>query len=264
MIEEDKMPTTTLKPFCNTNIDIRYQFQPESPMTFIFSGGYGIFNFEEPVQVAFTELLSKYGINWVQYLYPERNPHNPFVDLYVSTGLLSLSEIYTWVKKQVHTPIGLFGISFGGNISIELALKEKLHSLIIINAVFDYVDFRTKQLGRGAMEAWRNTFVTTLAYQDKQLPVCYRFIQEAEQQQLEERAHNVTCDVYAFQGDSDPIISPKHIQKLAATTNNWHADVINGGDHIFNAKIAIDTFIHKIEPSIKFISQMKLIPDTPV
>jgi len=258
------MQITTLKPFCNTNIDIRYQFQPGSPMTFIFSGGYGIFNFEEPVQIALIDLLSKYSINWVQYLYPERNPNNPFVDLYISTGLLSLSEIYAWVKKQVGTPIGLFGISFGGNISIELALKETLHSLIIINAVFDYVDFRNKQLGGDSMEAWRNTFVTTLLYQNKQLPVCYRFIQEAEKQELEQRAHNVNCDVYAFQGDSDPIISSKHIQELAATTCNWHATIINGGDHIFDEKLAIDTFIKEIEPFIKVISETKLTPDASI
>ena len=45
------MQTATLKPFCNINIDLRYQFQPEVPMTFIFSSGYGIFNFKGPVQV---------------------------------------------------------------------------------------------------------------------------------------------------------------------------------------------------------------------
>jgi alpha/beta superfamily hydrolase len=249
------MQTTTLKPFCNITIDLRYEFQPEAPMTFIFSSGYGIFNFEEPVQVALTELLSKYRINWVQFLYPERNQSNAFGDLYISTGLLSLSEVYAWVKKQASSPIGLFGISFGGNISIELALKETLHTLIIINAVFDYVDFRSKQIGADAMEAWQNTFVTKLSYQHKKLPLCYRFIQEAERQKLEERAKKVNCDVYAFQGDCDPIISPKHIQELSAQTSNWHAKIISGGDHVFDKKPIIDEFIKEIEPVIKLISE---------
>lgn len=256
------MQITTLKPFGNIDIDVRYQFQLEAPMTFIFSSGYGIFNFEEPVQIALIELLSQYGINWVQYLYPERNPSNPFEDLYISTGLLSLSEVYRWVKKQVSGFIGLFGISFGGNISIELALKETLHTLIIINAVFDYVDFRNKQIGRDAMEAWQNTFVTKLAYQNKNLPICYRFIQEAEKQQLEERAYNVSCNVYAFQGDCDPIISPKHIQAIAAKKSNWHANVISGGDHVFDKKTSIDSFIKEIEPTIRSIAKLKFIPDT--
>jgi len=257
------MQITTLKPFCNINIDVRYHFQPEAPMTFIFSGGYGIFNFEEPVQVALIELLSKYRINWVQYLYPERNPSNSFEDLYISTGLQSLSEIYTWVKKQFSGPVGLFGISFGGNISIELALKETLRTLIIINAVFDYVDFRNKQIGGDAMEAWQNTFVTKLSYQNRDLPICYRFIQEAEKQQLQQRAEKVECDVYAFQGGSDPIISPKHIQELSVSTDNWHSKVVNGADHIFGDKKAINVFIREIEPIIKLISETKPIPGTP-
>ncbi|HEY0738265.1 MAG TPA: YqiA/YcfP family alpha/beta fold hydrolase [Herpetosiphonaceae bacterium] len=248
------MNTMTLQPFCNVNVDIRYAFYAKSPLTFILSSGYSIIDFEEPIQVALIEVLSKYNINWLQYIYPERSYKNSFQDLYISTGLFTLNEIHKWVQKQTKGPISLFGISFGGNISIELALEKEISTLIIVNAVFDYVQFRTKQLGEKAMRDWQNKLVTELPYENKSIPLGYRFIQEAENQSLEERAHNINCAVYAFQGDEDQIISPSHIQRLADSRNNWKAYIVDGADHAFNKEDAINNFIREIEPVIRSMS----------
>lgn len=251
------MQIATLKSYCNCNIDLRYELRADAPMTFILNGGYGILNLEEPVQIAFTDLLNKYHINWVQYLYPERISSNSFDDLYVSTGILALSEIYRWVKKQANSPVGLFGISYGAMISIEFALIEAVATLIIINAVFDYVDYRSKQLGEEAIEAWKSNFVTKLPYHNKLLPLGYRFVQETENQDLEKRAASVDCHVYAFQGDADPIIRPTHIKRLEKSTNNWHANIIKDADHVFDQKSSIDIFIREIEPVIKILSESR-------
>lgn len=240
----------TLNTFCNTCIDVKYEFYPEAPITFILSSGYAIADFEEPVQVAFTKLLSKFHINWLQYIFPERNSKNAFEDLYISTGVFTLNELYDWVKKQVSTPIGLFGISFGGNISIEFAAKGNVDALIIINVPFDYVDFRRKQLGDGVMNIWQKDLVTKLLYADKSLPLGYRFIQEAEAQRLKERTGNITCDVHAFQGENDSIIGIEDIVSLANRIPNWHAHIVQGADHTFNAENSINIFLEEIHPFI--------------
>jgi pimeloyl-ACP methyl ester carboxylesterase len=253
------MNAVTLNAFCNAHIDIKYEFFEESPITFILSSGYAITSFEEPVQVAFTKLLSSLHINWLQYIFPERNSKNEIEDLYISTGILTLNVLYDWVKQQVGTPIGLFGISFGGNISIEFAAKATVDALIIINVPFDYVDFRRKQLGDDVMRLWQKELVTQIPYANKSFPLGYRFIQEAEAQNLRERACNITCDVHAFQGDQDSIIGIEDIVSLAESIPRWHAHVIQGADHAFNAESSIKLFLEEIHAFIHaFVRQSSL------
>jgi hypothetical protein len=249
------MEDITLNTVCNIQIDIRCNLKGSAPVTFILSSGYSIEGFDEPIQVALIELLERYGVKWVQYIYPERNPKNSMEDLYISTGCYTLDEVYRWVKTQVKDSIGLFGISFGANISLELALRATVETLIIVNAVFDYVDFRTKQLGEDAISRWAKDLITKLPYQDKALPLGYRFIQEAMGQKLEERAAGLGCRVHAFQGDADNIISPQHILRLAGVATNWYPHVVVGADHPFNTQKAIDGFISTIQPIIKSLSR---------
>src|SRR6266540_5876463 len=190
---------------------------PESvPVTFILSSGYGNDQFHEAVQLAFIDLLDQYGIGWAQYVYTERCEENKFTDLYISTGVSTLSWMYEWVQQQRSSgSICLFGYSFGASITLEVALIKRVSAAVVVNAVFDYVDYRTHQLGADAMVSWRNDLITYLSYDGSPYPLGYRFIQEAEQQDLERRVGAIDCEVYAFQAKNDAINRPSHILALA-------------------------------------------------
>jgi hypothetical protein len=248
------MPITTLKSVCNLDIDLKYEIEPDAPFTFILSSGYSIDGFEEPIQVALVELLREHNCNWIQYVFPERNPKTQIDDLYISSGLFTLSEVYKWAKGMVENKIGLFGISFGGNISLELALREPVESVILVNSVFDYVDFRRKQLGEKAMLSWHNTLIARLHYPERTFALGYRFIQEAEQQNLAERALQIECPVHAFQGLQDPFINSEQLLAIQAQRSSWRAYLVRGADHSFDQRVAIDAFLSEIEPVIKSIS----------
>ncbi len=241
------METNSLFFTLNQTIDIREDIPKNPTMIVILSSGYSIIGFDEPIQVALGEWLSKKGIGWIQYTFPARNRNNTEKELYLSGGILSLMQLYDYAKDKYKTSIGLFGISFGGNISIEVALAKKIESLILVNPVFDYVDFRRKQLGDGKFDLWNKNRSIVLNYQSGNLPLSFHFIEECEKQDLERRAEGINCPVYAFQGEKDSIINPCHINKLSNIKDNWNAYTVPNADHGFTDIEAITYVLDRLD-----------------
>jgi dienelactone hydrolase len=238
---------------CNITTQVRYDIPRNSKSTFLLSSGYGNDQFNEAVQLAFIELLSEFGVGWVQYIYPERLARNGLGDLHLSTGVASLSRLHRWTVERSPGEVSLFGYSFGGNISLELALAEQVKHLVIVNAPFDYVAYRAGQVGDAAMQMWRETRLARLDYDGVQIPLGYRFIEEAALQDLERRAEAIPGIVHAFQAEYDAIIPARHILRLAENSARWTAKVVPGihADHSFEHPEALSFFIREIRPLIE-------------
>lgn len=238
----------------NVEADVRYNLPSNAPGVCILSSGYGDDQFHEAVQLTLIDQLDAVGMAWVQYVYPERCSRNRFTDLYISTGIATLTWVMKWTDDLTNgLPCTLFGYSFGANISIEVALQSRVARLILVNTVFDYVDYREKQLGGEAISSWRRSQVAYLEYGNREYPLGLRFLQEAEQQDLAQRASDLDCDVYAFQAESDARLDPATIRELAKRSPRWHAWVIPGpdADHVLEDPAALRAFSSLAQPIVE-------------
>lgn len=233
--------------YCGLRIDLNYHANANSPVHVIFNSGYSILGFDEPIQIALRSLFSNLGFSWIQYTFPERTLGSPVEDLYLSTGLLALLEVHRWASLKFSSRPAMFGISFGANIAIEHALANTTEFLVLVNTVFDYRRFRERQLGDEAFKDWERTGMTTIIYAQKQFPLGFRFIREADAQNLEHRAQNLKCPVYAFQGMQDPFISVDHIERIAAVNSRWNTFLIPGADHAFDKKDSIESCVDTVK-----------------
>ena len=235
---------------CNLSIDLLSNARPGRPNV-ILSSGYGIFGFEEPVQKALVDRLDQLNIGWVQYTYAERNPKNTLTDLLISSGTATLIAVYDWLRAQGPLEIGLFGISFGANVTLEAALQRDPTLLLLINPVFDYIDYRTKQLGSHAMATWERESRITMEYDATTVVSYYRFIEEARNQHLLDRARSIGAEIIACQGDADPILTTSYVQELASASERFSSTIIAGADHVFGSDDAIERFLEAVSVRLR-------------
>ena len=208
----------------------------------VLSSGYGRFGHDEPIQLALIDALEETRVGWIQYQYAERNAHSQTTDLLISSGLHALRPTCRWARGQVTGAVGLFGISFGANISLEAAPLERPAVVLVVNPVFDYVDYRTQQLGETAMQRWADTGVTSISY-DQDVRSYHRFMEEARHQDLMHRCRDIACKVVACQGEADPILGTRHLERLAAVCPQAQVHVIPGADHAYHDPYAIHQFM---------------------
>lgn len=224
MISETRIPVGL-----RMHVSVRSRLQIHRPYV-VFSSGYGRFGFDEPLQLGVIRILERLGIGWVQYEYPERSSHGGMTDLLISSGLNALRSVCRWSRAEVRAPLGLFGISFGGNISLEAALLEDPSIVFVVNPVFDYVEYRKQQLGDAQMLQWARDGVTAIQY-ERTVQSYYRFVDEARHQALMERVRDVPCRVIACQGSADPILGTRYLEDLARACPRAATYVIDGADH---------------------------------
>lgn len=238
-------------------LEVRHNFDDTSQKAVvIFSSGYGNDGFSELAQLVIIKLFEKYGISSVQYVYPERSKLSLLDDLYISTGVATLMQVYDWVRERTSVPIILYGYSFGGNISLEVASIRTIESLLLVNCVFDYVEYRKQQMGYDRINEWKKSKLTYLSYGDDKYSLGYRFLIEAEQQNLETRAQEIGYHIYAFQAENDSIISTKYIYSLAKNNSKCTAHLICGpyADHSLEHPDALKELARLASPLVEEIS----------
>lgn len=220
----------------------------------IMSSGFSIVDHDEPVQTVLREAMLKNDVAVIQYLFPERQENSPTQDLTIISGCRSLAATRNWVREQFgDIPELLWGISFGGNVSIEESIRDQPYGLIVLNAVFDYFSFRLSQVGRAQIDAWRQRGSIRIPYSQGPMTSYYRFIEEAVSQRLEHRVNTISCPVHAAQGAADSIISPSHIMQWSATNSCVESIVIEGADHVFADKHAIERYVRLVSAWINRI-----------
>lgn len=233
---------------CGSEIPIRANILPGAPAV-VLSSGYGIFDYDEPVQGSLTNLLDELGIGWVQYIHPERTSNASTTDLLISGGVFTLSRVVDWMRRCSVGKIGLFGISFGANISVELApLLRDVDLVIVINLVFDYVEYRAVQLGAEKVEEWQRNRVIGMDYGDKKAQSYYRFMEEASRQDVIELLAGITCPIHAFQAAEDSIIPTSYVKEAARRYRNVTPYVVLDADHVFTDSSSIERFVQRITP----------------
>jgi pimeloyl-ACP methyl ester carboxylesterase len=219
----------------------------------ILSSGYGVFGYDEPVQVALIGTLEDCGIGWVQYQYVGRQG-GVTTDLTLSSGLAALLAVIDWTRAQGVEEISLFGISFGATISLEASLLRSIEALLLINPVFDYVHYRTQQIGGDAMRRWGELGALEMSYTNP-VRTYYRFVEEARHQDLMRRAMAIPSRVLLCQAADDPILGLKFALDFARSNANVDCHVISNADHVFAGPEGIADFIGVAKPFITDIRQ---------
>jgi pimeloyl-ACP methyl ester carboxylesterase len=197
----------------NLQIPIRHS-QQNSKRVVLISNGYNTWTSFRPIHKTITTAFTEQGFDWIHYLYPERTGSGHLHDLYISTGLAYLRFIHSYAVQLGYESIGLFGMSFGGNISMEASLSLETPFLILANPVFDYYDYRLQQIGSANMISWGENHTTQLKVYDTEIWAGHRFIVEATRQNLFQRAHNIQSATLAFQGEKDAILSTDQVRAL--------------------------------------------------
>jgi pimeloyl-ACP methyl ester carboxylesterase len=234
----------------NLRLDLQSSVRLGRPSV-VLSSGYGIFGFGEPLQVALTARLDELDIGWVQYTYPERNAKNRITDLLISSGAGALLGVYDWLRSRGPSEIGMFGISFGANVTLEVALQRDPKLIMLVNPVFDYVDYRTKQLGEDAMARWGRDGRITIDYESAEVVSYYRFIEEARDQDLLRRCASINADVIACQGDADPILTAANVRTLANCSPRFSSVIAPGADHVFTSEAAVSCFLDAVDVRLR-------------
>ena len=242
------MPGLTIPP--GLVVDVQARVLPGRP-ALVLSSGFGIFGFDEPIQVSFTQLLQDLEVGWVQYTYAERNANNHTTDLLMSTAAAALDHVCAWTRSQGATKLGLFGISFGATISLELSIEHDIPLLILVNPVVDYVDFRSRQLGESAISTWEERRSATLDYGGREVSSGFRFMEEARGQRLIERLDAVASRVLIVQAALDEILGITSARVLASRLQDGQLYVVDGADHTFDSDDAVQSFLRIVEPEIR-------------
>lgn len=218
---------------------------PAADLAIIFCSGYSILGFEEPIQVALRELLDQFGYGWLQFSYLERNVDSITRDLSITTGFAALRFVHQHLRSVLRPSarIGVFGISFGGNIAAELAMVAPLDPVLLVNPVLDYPRFRRQQLGGHEYDRWRAEGRTDIDYSSGRFPTYGRFIEEAEGQRLLYRLEASDVEALIWQAEKDEFVGTADSKYLAARTRGITTEVIADADHTFATPEAIDRFI---------------------
>lgn len=234
---------------CRAEVNVRSNLVPGRPCM-ILSSGYGIFGFEEPVQVALIRTLETFAIGWAQYEYVERNPSNATTDLLISSGINALDSVRRWVVSHEVGQLGLFGISFGANITMEVGLLASTDLMLLVNPVFDYVDYRQRQLGSETMRSWEKDAVVSLPY-EREVKSYFRFIEEARHQDLLARIRSLSGRIIVCQGSADTILGRRYLKRVEKTVPHAEIHVIPHADHPFFDTSAIGAFLEIVRPALQ-------------
>jgi hypothetical protein len=207
--------------------------------TIIISNGYGEFGLERPVYRQFKELINQLKFNWVHYLYPERINPKENQSLLISGGVRTLDFIYSWLKNKEYTKIGLFGVSFGANISLEFNMLRKVEFSILINTPIDYYQFRLNQLGYKDFSELEKRDVM-VNYPDFNVCMTYEFIEEALKQDLSERMVKIRSPVLSFQAEEDRYIDVQDSQNTFSRLPTCQFLRVPWASHRFTEQPAIN------------------------
>jgi len=226
--------------------------RPGAP-TVLLSAGYGIFDLDEPIQVELCKLLDRAGINWVRYLYPERAAAPVWDDLTISSGMNSLLTLRVRLGLTSFESVYLFGISFGGVISLQHAKMLPVSGLILANTVVNYEAFRRKQLGDERFERWKLEKWTTIEYPRRPVGLSARFLQESAQLDIERDLRSVAVPTLLFQGENDEFIGTEHLERVARANPNVHCCRLAGCTHPFLEEPAIKRFCEIVAKELGFL-----------
>lgn len=237
---------TTLSIGCNLVFDVRFHLNQKNRPIVILSSGYAPGSFDDPLPVALINLFESSNLSWAQYIYPERDERNGVKDLLISSGLSALKAVCEWAKRNGFKEIAFYGVSFGANITLEIALLEPATFVILVNPVFNYYDYRCKQLGEKMMNDWQENGVIDIHYKESTVKTYYRFIEEAINQDLFNRAVSIETKVLAMQGAKDERLSVNDINVLGRKAKSWYPVILPQGEHSIRDLETIKLITHEI------------------
>lgn len=174
----------------NSSVTVHHDMTDDKCAVAIFSPGFGTTAIRNDFRHGLVEQFRRINIGTCAYLYPERDANAITDDLLLSSGLATLRAIIGWVAEISSAPIILYGSSFGAVISLEATLLTPASMLVLTSPPLDLVKYRTLQVGDAAMQRWRESGSTTLEYPTGSFRSSYRFIEEAQWQNLGTRLRN--------------------------------------------------------------------------
>lgn len=227
-------------------ISVRHHLTHKERPTVIMSSGFGTSSLDKPLPLALIDVFINRRINWIQYIYPERLPQATSRDLTISSGLNTLRSIHKWLGAQGYKCVALYGNSFGGNISLELAIQETIAFSIVTNPVFDFFNYRLKQLGVDALKQWKKKGSILIEYPLGTEYTSYSFIEEALQQNLFARCLSIQTRTLAFQGEKDDILTTFDIERLEKEVDIFEAHALPNAGHTISDNLSLELITQKV------------------
>lgn len=132
-------------------------------------------------------------------------------DLTVSAGIDDLKSVIKYLKKMGFQNFALSGSSFGGSVVLNYATQDKNIKAIALKApVSDYFSINVS----------RGSKLRTI-----------RFIEDAKQYTIYDKASKIRCHVLIFHGDQDDVVPVGQSKKTCELIKNCHLEIIKGADH---------------------------------
>lgn len=151
-------------------------------------------------------------------------------------------KMFDWVNTS---KIALLGASFSGNSMILLASENsEICALGLKSPITDYVGTRIHQLGKNALEEWKNS--SSIILNDGTTSK-YQFIIDAKKTNTYKSVEKVQCPIYIVQGDNDEDIPNSHINELSKHLKKKDfLNIISGATHGYGDEEHFNTMIQSL------------------
>lgn len=185
-----------------------FEGESENDPTVILCHGYGSSKDSPISQIPFSRKLIDRGLSVFRFDFTGCGQSQGQLDDLVPTQ--GLDDLKCAVKTLGKKDFGLYGSSFGGQVSIWYASENPVQSLALKAPVSNYAHTYSEDIGERRQ----------------------RFIENTKGLDLYEKAKNITCPVLIFHGDKDSVVPLSQSEKLAQHLDEAaQLEVLHGADH---------------------------------
>lgn len=185
-----------------------FEGESESDPTVILCHGYASTKDSQISQVPFSIKLVQKGLSVFRFDFTGCGQSQGQLDDLVPTQ--GLDDLKCAVKTLGKKDFGLYGSSFGGQVSIWYASENTVRALALKAPVSNYAHTSSEDIGQRRK----------------------RFIENTKGLDLYEKAKNITCPVLIFHGDKDSVVPLSQSEKLAERLGETaKLEVLHGADH---------------------------------
>jgi alpha-beta hydrolase superfamily lysophospholipase len=172
-------------------------------------------------------------------------------EISVSSGVLDLRCILSYIRYQGYQNIGVVGHSLGGIITLKQSL-DKLKSICLLAPVTDKINYEFKdRFGQEKVdEMHKNGFMRVTDKQNRVFDVSEKMVSERKDVNQRELMENVKIPCFLIHGTKDKVIPVEHSKKaFKFLTGIKKIEIIEGESHSLGLslekinKFVVDWFV---------------------
>jgi dipeptidyl aminopeptidase/acylaminoacyl peptidase len=156
-------------------------------------------------------------------------------DITLSLCLEQTRTVLQYIQKEWYDRIGLFGSSFWGNVSLNLAAENDTVCCVATKAaVSDYQKQRRECMWDEGLDTWKKEGIAEYAMSWwKRYVVKYTFFDDMKYHNIHEKAQYISIPVLLVHGTSDTVVSHTQSEKTCVLLPNWRLELVPEADHKF-------------------------------